>query len=205
MNSDIKLHRHDLPDGLDLASSGMIAVDCEMTGLNIMRDRLCTVQISTGKNDAHIIQFDRENYTAPNLIKLFKNNNIKKIFHYGRMDLLFLRKYLNVRIENILDTKIASKISRTYSSNHGLKDLIKEVIGIDVNKQMQTSDFGGDLSEKQLKYAGGDVLYLHKIHEYLEKILTREKRIQLYKNVILFINIRVDLDLASFNEDIWSH
>ena len=205
MDSDIKLHKHDLPDGLNLNSSDMIAVDCEMTGLNITRDRLCTVQISTGKNDAHIIQFYIENYTAPNLTKLLKNNNIQKIFHYARMDLLFLRKYLNVRVENILDTKIASKISRTYSSNHGLKDLIKEVIGIDISKQMQTSDFGGGLSEKQLKYAGGDVLYLHKIHEYLEKILVREKRIQLYKNVILFVNTRVDLDLASFNEDIWSH
>lgn len=204
MNADIKLYKNDLPD-LDFSNIDTLAIDCEMTGLNITRDRLCTIQISTGKNDALIVQFDRKNYNSPNLVKLLKNNDLKKIFHYARMDLLFLRKYLNVRVENVLDTKIASKLCRTYTSNHGLKDLIKEIIGIEISKQFQTSDFGGDLSEKQIKYAGRDVLYLHKIHDYLEKILIREERKELYNKVVKFINIRVDLDLAFFDGDIWAH
>ena len=204
MNADIKLYKNDLPD-LDFSNIDTLAIDCEMTGLNITRDRLCTIQISTGKNDALIVQFDRKNYNSPNLVKLLKNNDLKKIFHYARMDLLFLRKYLNVRVENVLDTKIASKLCRTYTSNHGLKDLIKEIIGIEISKQFQTSDFGGDLSEKQIKYAGTDVLYLHKIHDYLEKILIREERKELYNKVVKFINIRVDLDLAFFDGDIWAH
>ena len=204
MNADIKLYKNDLPD-LDFSNIDTLAIDCEMTGLNVTRDRLCTIQISTGKNDALIVQFDRKNYNSPNLVKLLKNNDLKKIFHYARMDLLFLRKYLNVRVENVLDTKIASKLCRTYTSNHGLKDLIKEIIGIEISKQFQTSDFGGDLSEKQIKYAGTDVLYLHKIHDYLEKILIREERKELYNKVVKFINIRVDLDLAFFDGDIWAH
>ena len=204
MNADIKLYKNDLPD-LDFSNIDTLAIDCEMTGLNVTRDRLCTIQISTGKNDALIVQFDRKNYNSPNLVKLLKNNDVKKIFHYARMDLLFLRKYLNVRVENVLDTKIASKLCRTYTSNHGLKDLIKEIIGIEISKQFQTSDFGGDLSEKQIKYAGTDVLYLHKIHDYLEKILIREERKELYNKVVKFINIRVDLDLAFFDGDIWAH
>ena len=117
MNADIKLYKNDLPD-LDFSNIDTLAIDCEMTGLNITRDRLCTIQISTGKNDALIVQFDRKNYNSPNLINLLKNNDVKKIFHYARMDLLFLRKYLNVRVENVLDTKIASKLCRTYTSNH---------------------------------------------------------------------------------------
>ena len=203
MNLDIKLHKFDLPD--DLAFSDKIAIDCEFMGLNVERDRLCLVQISNGNNDAHIIQLDKENYNAPNLKKLLSDKNIKKIFHFARADMLFIKKYLKVDVQNIECSKIASKLARTFSDKHGLKDLIKEFIGIDVNKQLQTSDFGGELTEKQLKYCANDVIHLHKIFEGLEKILIREKRINLYKSTINFIATRVDLDLASFKDDIWSH
>ena len=203
MNLDIKLHKIDLPD--DLSFSDKIAVDCEFMGLNVERDRLCLVQISNGKNDAHIIQLDKDKYNAPNLKKILVNKNINKIFHYARSDLLFIKKYLEIDVENINCSKIASKLSRTFSDRHGLKDLIKEFIGVDISKQLQTSDFGGDLTDKQLKYCANDVIYLHKIFEGLEKILIREKRIDLYKSAIKFISTRVDLDLASFKDDIWSH
>ena len=203
MKLDINLHKEDLPDEIVLGDN--IAVDCEFMGLNVERDALCLVQISTGKKDAHIIQLNRETYNAPKLKKILSDKNISKIFHYARADLLFIKKYLNVDVENVNCTKIMSKIARSYSDKHGLKDLIKEFIGIEVSKQLQTSDFGGELSEKQLKYCANDVIYLHKIFEGLEKILIREKRIDLYKSTIKFISTRVDLDLASFKDDIWSH
>ena len=203
MNLDIKLHKHDLPD--EIKFSDKIAIDCEFTGLNIQRDRLCLVQISTGQNDAHIIQLDKDNYNAPNLTNILNNERINKLFHFARADLLFIKKYLRVDVKNINCTKIMSKIARSYSDKHGLKDLIKEFIGIDVSKQLQTSDFGGDLTDKQLKYCAQDVIYLHKIYNHLKKILEREKRINLYESTIKFINTRVELDFASFKEDIWSH
>ena len=203
MNLDIKLHKEDLPD--EITFSDKIAIDCEFTGLNIQRDRLCLLQISSGKNDAHIIQLNKDNYNAPNLKNVLTNENINKLFHFARADLLFIKKYLEVDIKNVNCTKIMSKIARSYSDKHGLKDLIKEFIGIDVSKQLQTSDFGGDLSEKQIKYCAQDVVYLHKIYDSLKKILEREKRLGLYNNTIKFINTRVELDFASFKEDIWSH
>ena len=203
MNLDIKLHKRDLPD--EIGFSDKIAIDCEFTGLNIERDRLCILQISSGKHDAHIIQLDKDNYHAPNLKEILNDNNTSKIFHFARADLLFIKKYLEVDVKNVNCTKIMSKIARSYSDKHGLKDLIKEFIGIDVSKQLQTSDFGGELTEKQLKYCAQDVVYLHKIYECLEKILIRENRIDLYKETIKFINTRVKLDFASFKEDIWSH
>ena len=200
---DIKLHRDDLPDQLALGDN--ISVDCEFMGLNVERDPLCLVQISSGKNDAHIVKLNRDNYNAPNLKKILQDKNINKIFHFARADLLFIKKYLNVRVENVNCTKIMSKIARSYSDKHGLKDLIKEFAGIDVSKSLQSSDFGGDLSEKQLQYCAKDVIYLHQIYNNLLKILIREKRDNLYKNAIKFIHTRVDLDLASFSSDIWSH
>ena len=203
MNMDIKLHKRDLPD--EIKFSDKIAIDCEFTGLNIERDRLCLVQISSGKNDAHIIQLDKDNFNAPNLKRILEDKNINKLFHFARADLLFLKKYLKTDIENINCTKIMSKIARSYSDKHGLKDLIKEFVGIDISKQLQSSDFGGDLSEKQLKYCAQDVVYLHKIYESLKNILVREKRMNLYLETIKFINTRVDLDFASFKDDIWSH
>ncbi|MDC3157486.1 ribonuclease D [Candidatus Pelagibacter sp.] len=203
MNLDIKLHKKDLPD--EIKFSDKIAIDCEFTGLNIERDRLCLLQISSGKNDAHIIQLDKDNYDAPNLKKLLRDNDINKLFHFARADLLFIKKYLQVDIDNLNCTKIMSKIARSYSDKHGLKDLVKEFVGIDISKQLQTSDFGGELSEKQLKYCAQDVIYLHKIYDSLLNILERENRLSLYNKTINFINTRVDLDFASFKEDIWSH
>ena len=203
MNLDIKLHEHDLPDDLKLGNT--IAVDCEMGGLNIKRDPLCLVQISAGNSDAHIIQLDRSNYEAPNLFKILEDIKVKKIFHFARADLTFISYHLKINVQNINCTKIKSKLARTYTDRHSLKDLIKEFVGIDVSKQHQTSDFGGELSQAQLKYCANDVIYLHKINDALDKILIRENRMKLYEDTIKFIQTRVDLDLASFKEDIWSH
>ena len=203
MNLDIKLHKDDLPDQIMLSDN--ISIDCEFMGLNVERDQLCLVQISTGNKDAHIIKLDREKYEAPNLKKVLSDKNINKIFHYARADLLFIKKYLKIEVENVNCTKIMSKIARSYSDKHGLKDLVKEFTGNDINKNLQSSDFGGDLSEKQLQYCARDVIYLHEIYYSLKKILIREKRDNLYNNAIKFINTRVDLDLASFTSDIWSH
>ena len=200
---DIKLHKNDLPDDLDLGN--LIAVDGEFMGLNIRRDPLCLIQISSGNSDAHIIQLDRMNYKAPNLINVLQNDKITKIFHYGRADLAFIKYYLKTETNNILDTKIASKLSRSYSDNHSLKTLIKEFINVDISKQFQSSDFGGELTPAQLKYCANDVIYLHKIHEQLNKILIRENRFELYKECLKFLKTRVDLDLALFRDDIWAH
>ena len=203
MSIEIKLHKNDLPDDLNLGN--VIAVDGEFMGLNVRRDPLCLIQISTGKSDAHIIQLDRKNYKAPNLIKILSDSSVTKIFHYGRADIAHIKYYLQTDTNNILDTKIASKLARSYSDNHSLKNLIKEFINIDISKQFQSSDFGGELTTAQQKYCANDVVYLHKIHEELEKILKREGRIELYKNCLKFLKTRVDLDLALFKDDIWSH
>ena len=203
MNIDIKLHKNDLPDDLKLGN--VIAVDGEFMGLNIRRDPLCLIQISTGKSDAHIVQLDRSNYKAPNLVDILSRDDITKIFHYGRADLAHIKYYLKTETNNILDTKIASKLSRSYSDNHSLKTLIKEFVNVDVSKQFQSSDFGGDLSPAQLKYCANDVIYLHKINTELTKILTRENRINLYNDCLKFLKTRVELDLAQFKDDIWAH
>ena len=200
---NIKLHKNDLPDDLELGN--LIAVDGEFMGLNIRRDPLCLIQISSGNSDAHIVQLDRSNYNAPNLVKILNNENIAKIFHYGRADLAHIKYYLKTETNNILDTKIASKLSRSYSDNHSLKTLIKEFVNIDISKQFQSSDFGGELSTPQLKYCANDVIYLHKIHDELTKILIRENRIGLYNDCLKFLKTRVELDLAQFKDDIWSH
>ena len=203
MNINIKLHKNDLSDDIKLGN--VIAVDGEFMGLNVRRDPLCLIQISTGNSDAHIIQLDRSNYNAPNLVKILADESITKIFHFGRADMAHIKYYLKTDTNNILDTKIASKLARSYSDNHSLKILIKEFINIDISKQFQSSDFGGELTQAQLKYCANDVIYLHKIHEELLKMLKREKRIDLYKNCIKFLKTRVDLDLALFKDDIWSH
>ena len=203
MSINIQLHKNDLPDDLNLGN--IIAVDGEFMGLNVRRDPLCLIQVSSGSSDAHIVQFDRKNYNAPNLVKLLVDENITKIFHYGRADLGHIKYYLKTDTNNILDTKIASKLARSYSDNHSLKTLIKEFINIDVSKQFQSSDFGGELSSAQLKYCANDVIYLHQIHNELKKILQRENRIQLYNDCLKFLKIRVELDLALFKDDIWSH
>ena len=203
MSINIKLHENDLPDDLKLGN--VIAVDGEFMGLNVRRDPLCLVQISSGNSDAHIVQFDRLNYNAPNLVNILSNEKITKIFHYGRADIAHIKYYLKTETNNILDTKIASKLARSYSDNHSLKTLIKEFINIDISKQFQSSDFGGELTQAQLKYCANDVIYLHKIHTELNMILERENRIELYKDCLKFLKTRVELDLALFKEDIWSH
>ena len=203
MSQNIQLYKNDLPDDLNLGN--IIAVDGEFMGLNVRRDPLCLLQISSGNLDAHIVQFDRKNYDAPNLVRILQNDNIKKIFHYARADLAHIKYYLKSDVNNVLDTKIASKLARSYSDNHSLKGLIKEFINVDINKQFQNSDFGGELSPAQLKYCANDVIYLHKIHEKLNVILEREKRIDLYNGCLKFLKTRVELDLALFKDDIWSH
>ena len=203
MSIDINLHKKDLPDDLNLGN--VIAVDGEFMGLNVRRDPLCLIQVSSGKNDAHIVQLDRSNYKAPNLIKILADDDITKIFHFGRADLAHIKYYLKTETNNILDTKIASKLARSYSDSHSLKTLIKEFVNIDISKQFQSSDFGGELTPAQQKYCANDVIYLHKIHNELEKILDREKRVELYKDCLKFLRTRVDLDLALFKDDIWSH
>ncbi len=203
MNVDIKVHKNDLPDDLDLGN--VIAIDGEFMGLNVHRDPLCLIQISSGNSDAHIIQLNRASYSAPNLVKVLENDKVSKIFHYARADIAHIKHYLKTDTKNILDTKIASKLARSYSDNHSLKGLIKEFLNIDISKQFQSSDFGGELTPAQLKYCANDVIYLHKIHNELIKILERENRVQLYQNCLNFIKTRVDLDLALFKDDIWSH
>ena len=203
MNIDIKLHKDDLPDDIKLGN--VIAVDGEFMGLDVRRDPLCLIQISTGNSDAHIIQLDRSKYNAPNLVKIFSDHSITKIFHFGRADMAHIKHYLKTDTNNILDTKIASKLARSYSDSHSLKTLIKEFINIDISKQFQSSDFGGELTPAQLKYCANDVIYLHKIHDELIKILIREKREELYIDCLKFLKTRVKLDLALFKDDIWSH
>ena len=203
MSNNIQLHKNDLPD--DLRLGNLIAVDGEFMGLNVRRDPLCLIQLSSGNSEAHIVQFDRKNYDCPNLKKLLSDENITKIFHYGRADLAHIKHYLKTDTNNVLDTKIASKLARSYSDNHSLKTLIKEFINVDISKQFQSSDFGGELTPAQLKYCANDVIYLHKIHEELSKMLKRENRIELYLESLKFLKTRVNLDLALFKDDIWSH
>ena len=205
MSIDIKLHKNDLPDEIKLGDKKSLAVDSEFSGLNVNRDKLYLVQISSGNNDAHIVQLNRQNYDAPNLKKILTDKKVEKIFHYARADLTFIKKYLNINVENVNCTRTMSKLARSYSDKHGLKDLVKEFLGVELSKQHQSSDFGGSLSEKQLKYCANDVIYLHKIHEELTKILKRENRIELYNECLNFLKTRVNLDLALFKDDIWAH
>ena len=203
MSNNILLYKADIPENLNLGNT--IAVDGEFMGLNVKRDPLCLIQISSGNSDAHIVQLDRSKYNAPNLIKILSDKNVKKIFHFARSDLAHIKYYLKTDVYNVECTKIQSKIARTFSDSHSLKTLIKEFMNIDISKQFQTTDFGGELSQGQLKYCANDVIYLHKINEELNKILKRENRIELYQECLKFLKTRVDLDLALFKEDIWAH
>ena len=203
MNNNIQLHKGDIPENLNLGNR--IAVDGEFMGLNVRRDPLCLIQLSSGNSDAHIVQFNRDKYEAPNLIKILSDEKITKLFHFSRADLAHIKYYLKTETKNVLDTKIASKLARSYSDNHSLKTLIKEFVNVDISKQFQSSDFGGELSPAQLKYCANDVIYLHKIHDELYKILERENRVKLYEDCLKFLKTRVDLDLALFRDDIWSH
>ena len=203
MSNNIQLYKGDIPENLNLGNR--IAVDGEFMGLNVRRDPLCLIQLSSGNSEAHIVQFDRNNYEAPNLVKLLSDEKITKLFHFSRADLAHIKYYLKTETNNVLDTKIASKLARSYSDNHSLKTLIKEFVNVDISKQFQSSDFGGELSPAQLKYCANDVIYLHKIHDELYKILKREDRVKLYEDCLKFLKTRVELDLALFKDDIWSH
>ena len=201
---NIKTYKGDLPPRLNLGNE--ISIDCEAMGLEPKRDSLTLCQISTGKQDCHIIQFDRKNYKAKTLVRVLENPSVLKIFHYARFDVAVLNHFLKANIKNIYCTKIASKIARTYTDKHGLKDLVKEIVGVDMSKQMQSSDWGAEkLSDKQLKYAASDCIYLHQIRTELNKMLVRENRMNLLTKCLKFINTRVELDLADYKNDIFSH
>jgi ribonuclease D len=201
----IKLYKGDLPAGVDFGSS--VAVDTETLGLIPRRDKLCVVQLSAGDGNAHIVQLDRSSYDAPNLKALFANPAITKIFHYARFDVAVIRHYLGVETTPLYCTKIASKLTRTYTDRHGLKDLVKELLGIELNKQQQSSDWGAHvLSDAQKQYAAQDVLYLHELKSRLDQMLAREGRAGLAQACFDFIPTRAALDLAGWTEeDVFAH
>ncbi|MBM5786658.1 MAG: ribonuclease D [Candidatus Fonsibacter sp.] len=202
---EVKILKQDLPKNINLGE--VVAVDTETMGLDFSRDRLCLVQLSPGDNKVYIIQIDKESYQAENLKKILEDKKIKKIFQYARFDLAVLKKYLNVEVNNVYCTKIASRIGRTYSDKHGLKDLCKELLNIELSKAMQSSDWGAEeLSKEQIQYAASDVLYLHKIKNELDKMLKRENRLEIAEQCFNFLKHRVALDLAGWNnQDIFSH
>jgi ribonuclease D len=201
----IKLHKGDLPNGLALGQS--VAVDSETLGLNPQRDRLCLVQLSAGDGTAHLVQLAAGDYAAPNLKALLRDPKVLKIFHYARFDIAVIEKYLGVKTAPIYCTKIASKLVRTYTDRHGLKDLAAELIGLDMSKQQQSSDWGArELSQQQLAYAASDVLHLHALKAKLDLMLEREGRRHLAEAAFAFLPTRAELDLAGFPEDdIFAH
>jgi len=201
----ISLHERDLPAELDLGP--VVAADTETMGLRLERDRLCLIQLSAGDGDCHLVRFRRDEYRAPNLVRLLSDPAIEKVFHFARFDLTILRRYLSVVCDPIYCTKIASKLARTYTDRHGLKDLCQELLGIDLSKQMQNSDWGApELSEAQLSYAANDVLHLHRLRERLDAMLEREGRIGLASACFAFLPQRVELDLAGWADvDIFAH
>ena len=201
--------KEDITSEIANSFKNSIAIDTEATGLQIPeRDKLSLIQICDENQNVYIIQPNKENYKAPNLVSILNNEKILKIGHFLRFDKNALEYFLKCKIKNIFDTKIASKIVRTYTDAHGLKNLIQEFCNKSIDKRLGSSDWNKDinkLTEKQLEYAANDVIYLHKIHEELNKILNRENRIKLYEDCLSFLKTRVDLDLALFKDDIWSH
>lgn len=202
----IHLHQNDLPDGLDLGP--VVAIDTETMGLDPRRDRLCVVQLSDGKGDAHLVQIARGQTTAPNLQRLLTDPAVLKLFHFGRFDIAALQKAFGVRTAPVWCTKIASRLIRTYTDRHGLKYLLMEYAGVDVSKAQQTSDWGSaTLTEAQKDYAASDVLYLHKLKAALETILHREGRMALAQSCFDFLPTRAELDLLGWDEpnDLFHH
>jgi ribonuclease D len=201
----IKLHKGDLPAGLTFPRG--VAIDTETMGLNPHRDRLCLVQLSGGDGTAHLVKFDGESYEAPRLKSLLADRKTLKIFHFARFDVAALEKYLGVETNPLYCTKIASKLARTYTDRHGLKDLAGELLGIELSKQQQSSDWGAPkLSENQLSYAANDVLHLHAIKAKLDEMLAREGREAFAAAAFDFLATRAKLDLAGFEEDdIFAH
>jgi len=200
----INFHKGDLPDSFNAAK--IVALDSETMGLNPKRDKLCLVQISNGDETCHLVKIDLSKQKPLNLIKILKNNKIQKIFHYARFDVAVFKYNFKINIKNIYCTKIASKLVRTYTDKHGYKDLCGELLGKSISKTEQSSDWGGELTKDQQKYAATDVLYLHEIKEKLDKMLVREKRIKLAKACFDFIQFRTDLDISGWAEqDIFKH
>ena len=200
----ITLHQNDLPADITFGSS--VAVDTEAMGLNNHRDRLCLVQLSSGDGTAHLVQLNK-NYAAPNLKKLLADPDVEKIFHFARFDVAIIKKYLEIDCTPIYCTKIASRLCRTYTDRHGLRDLCREILKIDLSKQQQTSDWGAaELTEEQQKYAASDVLYLHEIKDHLAAILERENRTALANHCFNFLMTRAELDLGGWIDiDIFAH
>lgn len=199
------LYKSDLPDGLDLGP--VVAIDCETMGLNPHRDRLCVVQLSGGDGDAHIVQVMQGQTSAPNLERLLTDASVLKLFHFGRFDIAAMFNAFSALAAPVYCTKIASKLIRTYTDRHGLKFLLQELLGIDISKQQQSSDWGAsDLTEAQLDYAASDVLYLHQLRTELDARLAREGRTELAESCFDFLPTRARLDLAGWPEtDIFAH
>jgi ribonuclease D len=201
----IKLHQNDLPDGLNLGP--VVAIDTETLGLNPFRDRLCLAQLSSGDGVCHAVQFAAGNYAAPNLKKMLADPNVTKLFHFARFDIGMFRRYLNVECKPVYCTKIASKLVRTYTDKHGLKDLVRELLGVELSKEQQSSDWGAKvLTEKQLSYAANDVAHLHQLKTVLDAMLAREGRTHLAQASFDFLPARAELDLAGWEDvDIFAH
>ena len=200
-----KVYKGDLPDNLILGQ--VIAIDCETMGLNPNRDRLCVVQLSAGDGDAHLVQISQGQDRAPNLCKILENQKILKIFHFGRFDIAAMYKTFGVLTKNVYCTKIASRLIRTYTDRHGLKNLLQEILAIDISKQQQSSDWGSKtLSKAQIEYAASDVLYLHQLRDILTQKLTRENRMVMAQSCFDFLPIRAKLDIEGWPEtDIFAH
>ncbi|MAU92467.1 MAG: ribonuclease D [Flammeovirgaceae bacterium TMED32] len=199
------LYQNDLPDGLNLGT--VVAIDCETMGLNPHRDRLCLVQLSSGNGEAHLVQISQGQTEAPNLTRLIKDNDVLKLFHFGRFDIAALHDAFGALASPVYCTKIASKLIRTYTDRHGLKNLLQELLEVDISKQQQTSDWGAkELKPTQLDYAASDVLYLHKLRDCLDQMLERENRTEMAQACFDFLPMRAKLDLAGWPEiDIFSH
>ena len=201
----VHFHKNDLPEGIDFGKS--VAVDTETQGLSLVRDKLCLVQLSSGDGDAHIVQVDRSTYDCPNLKALLADTNVEKIFHFARFDLAIIKRDLGVTMTPVFCTKVASGLVRTYTDRHGLKDVCRELLSVDLSKQQQSSDWASDtLTQAQLDYAASDVLYLHQIKTILSARLFREGRYEMAKACFEFLPHRADLDLAGWHDvDIFSH
>ena len=205
VTTSVTLHEGDLPDGLGLG--GRVAVDTETMGLNTHRDRLCLVQLSAGDGTCHVVRFRERRPEAPNLARLLEDPAVLKLFHFARFDMQILARALGVRVWPVFCTKIASRLARTYTDQHGLKDLCRELLDIDLSKQMQSSDWGRvELTPAQLRYAANDVLHLHRLADRLEDMLRREGRLELAQACFGFLPSRVRLDLKGWSEvDIFAH
>ena len=201
----MKLHKNDLPDGIDLGKS--VAIDTETLGLNPHRDRLCLVQLTSGDNTCHMVQFEPGAYAAPNLKRLLSDQTVLKLFHFARFDIAAMKRYLGVAAKPVYCTRTASKLVRTYTDKHGLKDLVRELLNVDLSKDQQSSDWGAaELTEKQMAYAANDVAYLHRLKEVLDKMLAREGRTALAQACFDFLPARAELDLAGWPDvDIFAH